>query len=195
MFSEVNGGPASNFSATINWGDGTPPTAGVVAEDSVGSATTPATYSVLGSHVYANSGAFTITVSIVDHNGGSPVNVSNVAVASSTAGVLTAQLSPASDSGPSNSDSVTNVSSPTITGTTLAGSQLTLVAQSSTGATSTVASGTAGADGSFQLASSALADGTYNFIVTSVPSRPALSHRRSPSGRWSSTRWPRRSPA
>ena len=170
MFSEVNGGPASDFSATINWGDGTPPTAGTVSQDSAGSATTPATYSVLGSHVYTSSGAFTISVSIVDHNGGSPVNASNVAIASTTGSQLSAQLSPGSDSGPSNSDGVTNVSSPTIVGTTLPGAQLTLVAQSSTGATSTVASGSAGADGSFQLTSSALADGTYNFIVTSVPS-------------------------
>ena len=172
MFSEVNGGPASDFSATINWGDGTPPTAGIVVQDSAATATAPATYSVLGSHVYTSSGAFTITVSIVDHNGGSPVNASNVAVASSTASLLTAQLSPASDSGPSNSDGVTNVTTPTITGTTLPGAQLTLVAQSSTGTTSTVATGSAGADGSFQLTSSPLADGTYNFIVTSVPTTP-----------------------
>ena len=169
MFSEVNGGPASDFSATINWGDGTPPTAGIVSQDSVATATAPATYSVLGSHVYTSSGAFTITVSIVDHNGGSPVTASNTAVANSTASLLTAQLSPASDSGPSNSDGVTNITTPTITGTTLPGAQLTLVAQSSNGTTSTVATGSAGVDGSFQLTSSSLADGTYNFIVTSVP--------------------------
>jgi hypothetical protein len=116
-------------------------------------------------------------VSIVDHNGGSPVNVSNMAVASAsaTAGHLTAQLSPMSDSGPSNSDGVTNVSNPIITGTTLPGAQLTLVAQSSSGATTTVATGTAGPDGSFQLTSSPLPDDTYNFIVTSVPTTAGAS--------------------
>ena len=118
MFSEANGGPASDFSATINWGDGAPPTAGTVVQDSVATATAPATYSVLGSHVYTSS-ALTIKVSIVDHNGGSPVTANNIAVASSTASLLTAQLSPASDSGPSNSDGVTNVKNPTITGTAL----------------------------------------------------------------------------
>src|SRR6202042_1135084 len=95
MFSETNGGPASDFSATINWGDGTPPTAGIVVQDSASTASTPATYSVLGSHVYPNSGAFTITVSIVDHNGGSPVNATNVAAVSTTGSLLSAQLSPA----------------------------------------------------------------------------------------------------
>ena len=168
MFSEVNGGPASDFSATINWGDNTPPTAGTIVQNSASTASAPATYSVLGSHVYANSGAFTITVSIVDHNGGSPINATNVAVATSSSSLLTAQLSAASDSGPSNSDKVTNVSTPTITGITLPGAQLTVVAQSSSGA-QTVATGTAGGDGSFAVTFGTLADGTYNFNVTAVP--------------------------
>jgi hypothetical protein len=172
MFSEANGGPASDFSATINWGDGTPPTAGTVILDSVATATSPATYSVLGNHVYTASGAFTISVSIVNHNGGSSVNATNVAVATSTSGFLNAQLSAASDSGPSNSDRVTNVTNPTITGTTLPGAQLTLVAQSSSGTLTSVATGTADSSGNFQLTSSALPDGTYNFMVTSTPSTP-----------------------
>src|SRR5262249_23565311 len=133
MFSEVNGGPASDFSATINWGDGTPPTAGTIVQNSAATKTAPAVYSVLGSHVYTASGAFTISVMIVNHKGGSPVNATNVAVATATGGALSAQLDPGSDSGPSNTDGVTNVANPTITGTTVANAQLTVVAQSSTG--------------------------------------------------------------
>ena len=170
MFSEANGGPASNFSATINWGDGTPPTAGIVSQDTVGNrhlaghlqrARQPR---IQPTRVRSPSRCRSSTTTAAR-----PSMRPTLPSRAAQRALLTAKLSPASDSGPSNSDSVTNVSTPTITGTTLAGAQLTLVAQSSTGATTTVATGAAGADGSFQLTSSALADGTYNFIVTSVP--------------------------
>jgi hypothetical protein len=122
--------------------------------------------------VYSASGAFTISVSIVNHNGGAAVNATNVAVATSSSGFLNAQLTQGSDSGPSNSDLVTSVTNPTITGTTLAGSLVTLVAQSSTGTSTTVATGTADANGNFSLTASPLPDGTYNFNVSSTPSTP-----------------------
>src|SRR5262249_46085367 len=109
----------------------------------------------------------------VNHNGGSPVNATNVAVATATGGALSAQLDPGSDSGPSNTDGVTNVANPTITGTTVANAQLSVVAQSSTGSTTTVATAAADSNGTFSLTSSvSLPDGTYNFNVTSTPSTP-----------------------
>jgi len=54
--------PASDFTALVNWGDGTPATSGVVT-GSGGS------YSVSGTHTYGNAGAFPIQVQIVDVGG------------------------------------------------------------------------------------------------------------------------------
>ena len=50
---------ASQFSALINWGDGTTPSVGVIT-GSVGSTT----FSVVGSHTYSANGVFRITVTV-----------------------------------------------------------------------------------------------------------------------------------
>jgi hypothetical protein len=55
------GAPASDFTATIDWGDGSS-TAGVVS-GSGGS------YAASGSHTYAAAGPYTITVTVVDEGG------------------------------------------------------------------------------------------------------------------------------
>ena len=49
--------PAGNFTATINWGDGTKPTAGTVAA-------IPGGDWVVGKHTYASSGPYMITVTV-----------------------------------------------------------------------------------------------------------------------------------
>jgi hypothetical protein len=49
--------PAGNFAATINWGDGTKPTTGTVAA-------VPGGDWVVGNHTYANSGPYTITITV-----------------------------------------------------------------------------------------------------------------------------------
>jgi len=51
-------GPA-DFTATIDWGDGSPTSAGTIGFSS-------AAFVVLGSHTYADEGAFTVTVTIAD---------------------------------------------------------------------------------------------------------------------------------
>jgi uncharacterized protein (TIGR03118 family) len=53
----------SDFTATINWGDGTAPSPGTVTEDSQG------IFHVNGSHDYTESGSFTPVVTIEDTNG------------------------------------------------------------------------------------------------------------------------------
>ena len=60
-------GPASHYSAVINWGDGTPTSTGTVS-GSAGS------YTVTGSHTFASSGAHTVSVQIKDDgvNNGAP---------------------------------------------------------------------------------------------------------------------------
>jgi hypothetical protein len=53
---------ASDFTASINWGDGTPPCSGYIA----GAA---GAYSVTGDHLYNSPGTFTTTVTIADSEG------------------------------------------------------------------------------------------------------------------------------
>ncbi len=66
--------PSTSFSATINWGDGSPSTTGVVT-GSGGS------FSVAGTHTYATHGAYTVGVSISSASGGSASVSDSVQVA------------------------------------------------------------------------------------------------------------------
>jgi len=65
-------GTVGDFTATIDWGDGSPVDAGTVIGSPGG------TFAVTGSHVYATLGPKTITVSIVDDGGASAAAVSSV---------------------------------------------------------------------------------------------------------------------
>ena len=62
------GAPVSDFTATINWGDGAT-TSGTVTDPAV-------TFNVTGSHTYTKTGTFTIKVSIKD-DGGSTASASD----------------------------------------------------------------------------------------------------------------------
>jgi hypothetical protein len=61
--------PASHYTAQINWGDGTPATAGTVRNG----------FLVVGSHTYSSEGSYTITVAVRDGNGSS-VSISSSAM-------------------------------------------------------------------------------------------------------------------
>ncbi|QEH31720.1 hypothetical protein OJF2_01850 [Aquisphaera giovannonii] len=50
--------PASSFGATINWGDGTAASAGVITS------TGPGTYSIQGGHAYATAGSYPISIAV-----------------------------------------------------------------------------------------------------------------------------------
>jgi cyclophilin family peptidyl-prolyl cis-trans isomerase len=83
-FTDANpNGAASDFTATINWGDNTT-TSGTVTATSAG-------FAVTGSHVYLKAGSFTVTTTIKDvHN---TINVvPSSATATSTAAVAPLQL-------------------------------------------------------------------------------------------------------
>jgi uncharacterized repeat protein (TIGR01451 family) len=58
-------GSASDFLASIDWGDSTPSTAGTIIE-SAPSAAGVVTFEVLGSHTYLSQGSFSLSVSIFD---------------------------------------------------------------------------------------------------------------------------------
>jgi hypothetical protein len=75
---------AAEYTATINWGDGSPTEPGVV---SGGAPTSPGKFTVSGSHTYAEEGGYKITVVITDAD-----NPGNTATVVSPASVADAAL-------------------------------------------------------------------------------------------------------
>jgi hypothetical protein len=68
----------SCFTATINWGDGSPTSAGTVTAVSAGS------YSVSGSHTYIEDGTFTMTASLLDASNGAASATTSIGVSETT---------------------------------------------------------------------------------------------------------------
>jgi hypothetical protein len=69
--------PAASFTATINWGDGTPATSGTVSSNGSGG------FNVNGTHTYAQGGVFSVNVQIADGLGNFAAANSPATVASS----------------------------------------------------------------------------------------------------------------
>src|SRR5207249_322289 len=87
-FSDANhGAPTSDFSGTINWGDGH--TTSFTSADVSGSG---GSYTVTGSHQYAEEGPYSITVAISDVGGSSTTDTGSTTVADAalTAGTVSA---------------------------------------------------------------------------------------------------------
>jgi hypothetical protein len=78
--------PLSNYAATIDWGDGTPDTAGEIIEDAAG------VFHVSGAHTYAEEGTFIVTTTVSSTTG----SVSGASTAPFTVidAPLTAQAAP-----------------------------------------------------------------------------------------------------
>ena len=108
-------GSAADFTATIDWGDGTSPSVGTIGAGPTGSPV--GTYTVSGAHTYAQKGAYPIQVLIVD-TGGSRLTVSNSAIVTALPLSVAGGIDPSSDSGLSTGHpNITNVVQPTFTGT------------------------------------------------------------------------------
>ena len=162
----------ADFSTVIDWGDGTPLTAGTVSQPGgIGTA-----YVVSGSHTYADAGVnggighYTIQVFVQD-DGGSRLTVVNTANVADIPIVLTGILNPTSDSGLSTGTiNVTNAKQPDFFGNSEPLSHVTLYAALLPGgAPVQIGQFEAGSDGAWNIESRiALADGHYAITATAV---------------------------
>jgi Bacterial Ig-like domain len=163
--------PLTDYRVMIDWGDGTPQSAGTVSQTGpIGT-----TFFVTGSHTYADAGVnggtgtYPITVYITDV-GGSKLTVSNTAHVADIPITLTGILNPASDSGVSNSDHITNVTQPDFFGSSEDFSHVSLFAMPLGGGTSLpIGTVQAGSDGSWNIVSTvALPDGHCTITATAI---------------------------
>jgi PKD repeat protein len=76
----VGGETTEQFSYSIDWGDGTPVQAGAPTIDVIGGPGVPTQGSFDGSHIYADNGVYTVTVTVVDDDGGVAVQRFEVTV-------------------------------------------------------------------------------------------------------------------
>jgi hypothetical protein len=164
----TNPEPIADFTATIDWGDGTPPTEGNVIPTE-----TPGAYLVSGIHTYVDSGVniggspsvpsgtFPIAVLVHDEGGGTLL-VKNAAMVGDVAIALAGRLDPASDSGVSSSDAITNVTEPRFLGTSEPFARIALdAAPVSGGGAILVGQTAADSTGAWAITSRHLADGGY----------------------------------
>ncbi len=152
-----------DFMATIDWGDGTPLTAGRVVADA-----TAGSYTVTGKHTYADSavnggtGTFTIQVFVIDVDG-AKTTITNTASVDDRLIPLSGHLNTASDSGWYKTDKITNIDQPNFLGHSEPFSHVTLFANGVV-----VGAAQAGSDGSWSITCDPLADGTYNITATAM---------------------------
>ncbi|HVS38229.1 MAG TPA: hypothetical protein VMS17_21900 [Gemmataceae bacterium] len=86
--------PASDFTATINWGDNTAPTTGIVTSTGSNSGY-GGSYTVTGTHAYAEEGTYNVTVTVAQQGGPTTQFVSTATVAAATALAAAAAQAPA----------------------------------------------------------------------------------------------------
>jgi large repetitive protein len=159
----------TGYTALVDWGDGTTP---VVA--SIVSAAAPATnFDVdTSGHTYAQGGiTYALTITIRDAQGyvvGTAINAITVEVIS-----LSGKLSPQSDTGISNTDGITNDTTPTFVGNTSPGTTVEVFATPSGSAVtpgSQIAIGAANSAGywSATVVNTPLTDGSYTITAEAV---------------------------
>ena len=174
----TNSNPTSTVSeynyVSIDWGDGTPNSAGTVSQPG-GPGTA---FLVSGTHTYADSGVnggigqFSITVNVHDQDG-LTLAIDNTASVADVPLVVTGRLNPASDSGLSNSDDITNVVQPNFLGTTSEpNATVTLYAQATGSVVPVViGQGVSNANDAWSItANQALANSSYTITAIAIDS-------------------------
>jgi hypothetical protein len=164
----------SDFTATIDWGDGTPRSTGTITSAGPNVTIGGVTYSqwtVTGSHNYVDpfvnggSGKFPITVT-VDDDGGASTVVTNSATVNPIPLTLTGALSPSSDTGKFHTDGITRINQPRFTGTAEQYATVQLfAAPAGTSNYSQVGLTEADSSGAWSITTSALADGSYSILA------------------------------
>ncbi len=105
-------GTLTDYTSSINWGDGVVTTGTITL-----SPTTPGLFVVSGTHQYAPSSIpYQATITVKDVGGSTATAISSITVFVPLS--VTGKLNPASDSGVSSSDAITNVVQPNFIGTT-----------------------------------------------------------------------------
>jgi hypothetical protein len=153
--------PPSYYSASIDWGDGSTPSAGSIAQPL-------GTLTVYGSHTYAAAGHYVVVVTIQARDLRSTFTISTADVVALPAVPLTGSLSPASDSGASASDGITNIATPTFSGSSAPGATVQLYAARSSSGAKLAAQTVADQQGNWSITSNHLADGSYTFTATAT---------------------------
>jgi len=152
----------AKFSATIRWGDGTT-SVGTVAPGPY-----PGTFLVGGGHTYAEGGPYTVSVTVVSTGGSTAAGAATISVGDILLPISGA-LSPASDSGRSNADGITNVTTPTFFGQGVANSTVHLFVRRSDAAGPVPAgTGPVDASGHWSVATTPLADGAYAVFASAI---------------------------
>lgn len=159
----------SDFTATLNWNDGTALTGGYIAQNG-GPGTA---FEVYGSHTYLSALSSTATVFPVQvairSAAGAAANVTDSLRVTAVPIGLTGALNPADDSGVSHTDGITNVRAPRFSGSSAAGSLVTLYATPAGGTVSSViGQALTDASGSWNITSRALVDGSYAVFATAA---------------------------
>ncbi len=158
-----SGGASSDYQATIAWGDGH------VSMGTIGGPTN-GYLTVTGTNTYSTPGSYSLTVTIVSTLGGTTTTQPSSVVVGAVPVPLSGYLSPASISGPNSALNITNVNRPTFQGIASPYAIVQLFAQhANADPTTTISIGQtiAGADGSWSLTSTTLADGAYTISASS----------------------------
>jgi PKD repeat protein len=92
-------GTTETFSYSIDWGDGTPLEAGTASIVGVGSPGVPTMATIDGTHIYADNGVYTVTVTVVDDDGGASAPQTFEVVVGNVAPTVTATASQTIDEG------------------------------------------------------------------------------------------------
>ncbi|MDE2509341.1 MAG: hypothetical protein KGM43_19235, partial [Planctomycetota bacterium] len=157
-----------NYAALISWGDGTPETPGQIVS-------VPGGLQVIGQHIYAdslvNGGSNTFPVAVTIYNqSGKFFVVNDVGTVNDVPIALTGHLDPASDSGVSNHDGITNVNQPIFDGTSEPFSTVNVFATPAVpgGMAFLIGQTTASPDGSWIVRSSLLPDDRYNISAYAI---------------------------
>jgi streptogramin lyase len=147
---------AGDFMALVDWGDHSG-SVGTIAETANG-------FAVQASHVYLDPGTYTVRF-IVQGNGQTGSLTESLTVAA-VAVPLSGRLAPASDSGASSSDGITNVATPTFQGTTAPHAPVIVIGTAFGGSIPLyIGQTTADASGNWSITTSHLADGHYSFVA------------------------------